>query len=271
MKQLFLIIALAIVTPFFAQDKGDKKNKKPKETEKFFYKDVVVETDDYKIYIVDAVAESKFSKFKMKVFNKTNDFLLIKPSEIIFSSGDISLKNTEKDFIIQPNDESSKVIDFKGTDLQLQKFNIKISGLYKVASKGNALTAKNFELPPSKNDFTVGNFDCVLKKYDATTSRSVAKFECTYKGDNIGIINPYKTSCVMPNKQENANAQKNNLAVLEKGKSDNFILLFNEIIGAGDLQKKSIEVKWNDAFMESSLSKLKDENTTFEQDLTREK
>ena len=44
--------------------------------------------------------------------------------------------------------------------------------------------------------------------------------------------------------------------LLEKGKSDDFTALFLEVKGAGDLQKKSITINWNETFRESKLQKL---------------
>lgn len=274
MKHLFLALALIMAVPTFAQDKEGKKEKKekkekekkPRKDEKFFYKETTIETDDYKVYIEDAVALDGFSKFKMKVFNKTNDFLFIKPSEIVFKSGDKVLTNNEKSFVVNPNDEDYKVIDFKGQGMQLNNYTLELKGFYKASSNGKPMDAPLFDLPATKNDFTVGNFSCVLKNYDANTDRAYAKFECTYNGDNIGIINPYKSACIMPNGQENATSQRSKGVLLERGKSDGFSVTFKEIAGAGDLQKKSIKVKWNDTFKEAKLSKLKEDKVTMEYD-----
>lgn len=274
MKHLLIALALTVAIPTFAQDKADKKEKKekkPKKDEKFFYKETTIETDDYKVYIEDAVALEGFSKFKMKVFNKTNDFLFIKPSEMIFVAGDKDVKNNEKPFVVNPNDENWKVIDFKGTDMQVKNYTFEISGIYKASTNGKALEVPLFDLPATKNDFTVGNFSCMLKNYDANTDRAYAKFECTYSGDNIGIINPYKSACIMPNGVENATAKRSKGILLEKGKSDGFSVTFNEIVGAGDLQKKPIKVKWNDTFKEAKLTRLPNSKVVLEQDTEKKK
>ncbi len=252
MKSILLATALLIGVQSFAQ----KKEKKPKEDEKFFYTDATFETDDYKVYITDGVAVGPFSKFKMKVFNKTNDYLVIKTSEIGYVSDAKTVANKEKDFVVAPNDEDWKVIDFKGSEMQTNKYTVDLKGIYKVSANGQITETPVFDLPPTKNDFTTGNFTCSLKKHEANTDASTSKFECTYTGDGIGIINAYKAAAIMPNKTENANSKKNKAVLLEKGKKDDFTLVFKEIIGAGDLQKKAIQVKWNDTFRESKLVKL---------------
>ncbi len=258
MKHLFLFLTLIILTPSFAQDKDEKKEKLPKPDEKFFYKDATIETDDYKLYIVDAVSVGAYSKFKIKVFNKTNDYLFVKPGEFIYKSDKNTVGTTEKGFVVAPNDEDSKVVDFKGKQMQANNFEVELKGIYKVSAGGKVIDAANFDLPPSKNDFTAGNFTCTLKKHDANTDKASAKFQCAYNGDGVGIISPYKSACIMPNGSENANAKKNTGILLEKGESDDFTVIFNEIIGAGDLQKKAIKVKWNDTFKESKLMRLND-------------
>ena len=275
MKHLFLALALIIVMPSFAQDKDEKKDKKekkekkeklPKPDEKFFYKDATIETDDYKLYIVDAVSVGAYSKFKIKVFNKTNDYLFVKPGEFIYKSDKNTVGTTEKGFVVAPNDEGSKVVDFKGKQMQAKNFEVEVKGIYKVSAGGKVIDAANFDLPPSKNDITAGNFTCTLKKHDANTDKAAAKFQCAYNGDGVGIISPYKSACIMPNGSENANAKKNTGILLEKGESDDFTLIFNEIVGAGDLQKKAIKVKWNDTFKESKLMRLNDAKVEMVQD-----
>lgn len=264
MKHILLAVALLIGFQSFAQKEKKEKEKKAKDETKSFYKEATFETDDYVVNIVDAVAAADFSKFKMKVFNKTNDYLLIRTSEIGYSADGKKLTNKEKDFIVGPNDESNKVIDFKGINMQVPSYVIELKGIYKASAGGKVLSADNFDLPPSKNDFTTGGFTCTLKKHDANTDKVVARFDCIYSGDAIGIINPNKSAAIMPNNTDNANAKKNKPMLLEKGKMEEFIVQYNEVEGAGDLQKKAIKIKWNDTFRESKLLPLESPKITVE-------
>lgn len=253
MKNILLAISLLIGINSFSQ----KKEKKPDEGTKYLYKEATVETDDYNIYLMDIIAVGKQVKFKIKIFNKTNDFLLVKPNEICFVSGDKTIFSTDKTIVVQPNEEESEVIDFKGSEMQVDKFSVEIKGIYKASAGGQIIRIPNFNLPPTKNDFTIGNFTCTLKKHESKTDKAFGKFECSYTGDGIGIINPIKCIAIMPNGTENPNAKKNKAMILEKGKSDDFTAIFNEIPGAGDLQKISIAINWNETFRESKLAKLK--------------
>ncbi|MDF2449852.1 MAG: hypothetical protein K0R26_2356 [Bacteroidota bacterium] len=252
MKYLLLLSTLFMSFFINAQEK-EKNKEKPKEDVKYLYKQANVETDDYNIYIIDVIASVKQAKFKIKIFNKTNDYLLVKPTEFKYLAGDKTLLGEDKTYVVSPNEEETKVIDFKGADMLSEKFTIEFKGIYKASAGGKIHQLSNFELPASKNDFTVENFTCTLKKADLKTDKSAIKFECVYVGDGVGIVNPMKATAIMPGGQDNVNVKKNQPMILEKGKKDDFTLVFNEIPGAGDMQKKGLQIKWNETLRESKL------------------
>lgn len=259
MKYLLLVIGLVLEISAFSQ----KKEKKLDPGIKFFYKEVTVETDDYKAYFVDVVAVGKQIKYKIKLFNKTNDYLYVKPNEIVYVSDSKTLMSTDKNYVVPPNEEVSAVLDYKATELQVDKFKIELKGIYKVSAGGKITRIPNFDLPPSKNDFTSGNFYCILKKSDSETAKSYAKFECAYNGDVIGIINPNKSIAIMPNGSDNANSKNTKPMLLEKSKLDDFTVVFMEVKGAGDMHKKPIAINWNETFREAKPVKLSPSTAEF--------
>ena len=252
MRHILLAITLLIGLHSLAQ----KKEKKIDPGLKYIYKEATLETDDYNVYIIDAVAVGKQVKFKIKIFNKTNDYLLIKPNEINYVVDGKTVFCRDKNFVVQPNEEETEVLDFRGTDMQADKFTLELKGIYKASAGGQVTKIPNFELPPTKNEFTEGNFTCTLKKNESVTAKAYGKFECIYTGDGIGIMSPNKCIAIMPNGAENPNAKKNKTMILERGKTDDFTAVFNEVPGAGDLQKSKIAIKWNETFRESKLQKL---------------
>jgi len=176
---------------------------------------------------------------------------------MVLSGNGQNIPGTDKQLIVPPNDESSRVIDFKGSNMQMEKFSLEIKGAYKVAANGAVSAAPDFVLPASQNDFKAGNYNCKLIDNKMKTDKTVARFGCTYEGDGIGILDPYKCAAIMPNKQENANAKKYAGTLLEKGKYEDFFVHFNEVPGSGDMQKEKIAIKWNDTFKESKLTPMK--------------
>lgn len=275
MKHFLLAAALLIGVNSFAQkeekkkekeSKKEKEDKKAKEDVKYFYKEVTFETNDYSVFITDGVSTSGYVKFKMKVFNKTNDFLIVKPIEMGYTSVGKTAMTKDKTFIVAPNEEDWKVLDYKGTEMQVDQFVIEAKGIYKASAGGKGIQVADFDLPPSKNEFTIANTTCVLKKHEATTAKTTAKFDCVYSGDGVVIINPYRCAAVMPSGADNANAKKSKPILLEKGQSDDFTVAFEEVAGAGDMQKKAIKIKWNDTFKESKLMKLEAPKITIDKD-----
>ena len=251
MKHLVLIISLFVGLHYFAQEV-----KKIDPATKYFYKDATLETDDYKIYIVDVIAVGKQLKFKIKIFNKTNDYLFIKPNEISYVTAAKTVFSKDENYVVPPNEEEREVIDFRGTEMQVDNFTLDIKGIYKASAGGQIIRMPNFNLPPTKNEFTIGNFTCTLKKTESKTDKAYAKFECQYAGDYIGIINPNKCIAIMPNGTDNPNVKKQRALILEKNKSDDFLAVFLEVKDAGDLKKNSIAINWNETFRESKLIKL---------------
>lgn len=253
MKTIFLALMLLIGFNSFSQ-----KDKKLDEKIKFIYKNTFIETDDYKLYITDAVATKAYTKFKIRVFNKTNDFLLIKVTDLFFTSEGKNLVCSEKrDLMIFPNDEASKVIDFKGDDFRIENFVIDIKAIYKASSAGKTLAMSNFVIPASTNQFEMGGLACVLVDSKIKTDKSSAKFECTYNGDAAAIIDPFKCAAIMANGKENANNKKYAPVLLSKGGKEDFFVMFDEVQGAGDMQKKGFTIKWNDSFKETKLLPIK--------------
>jgi hypothetical protein len=263
MKKILTLSLIALTTMMAAQ----KKTVDPKY--QYVYKDVSFETDDYKIYIEDAVNVDTKAKFKIRVFNKTNDYLIFRPANLIFHIGASNLPGTDKQMIIMPNDEDWKVIDVKGSGLQEEKYTVEISSVLKVPAGVAPIKVEDFNIPVSKNDFTAGAFKCNVKKAEAKTDKSSVKFECIYQGDGIGILAPSKVSAIMPKGQENANSSRNKGTLLERGKSDDFTVEIKELQGSGDMQKEPFKLKWNDAFRDAKINPIKGGTITIELDPTK--
>ena len=217
MKRFLLIYLLA--QSFFSQAQESKKHIDIKYM--FCYKQTSFSTDDYKIYIEDAINEDGISKFKIRIFNKTNDYLIFKPSDIIFKIGTQEIACKEKQILILPNEEGWKVLSVKGKGFQEEKWTIELKQMHKISASVAAIQTEDVNLPLTKNDFTVGKFKCIIKKADLRTDKSILKCECLYEGDGIGILTPGKCIAKMPKGQENPNADRFKACLLEKGKGEN--------------------------------------------------
>ncbi len=263
---ILIVLMLSTVSLTFAQ--------KEIKYEKIYYLDTKAESNDVTISIDNAVSTDAETKFKLKITNKTNDYIIYKPSESKFIINGKEINPQEKPLVIEPNESGSRVINTKGNYNTVKDYSFVASGLYKVSTGTKSIAAADFKLPPSRNDFKAADFDCVLSKVSKETDETAVKFKCTYLGKNVGIIMPSKVTVKMPDGNEYANAKSKAapLLFINKGEEDSFTLLWQRMPGGkdNDMQKVEMIIKWNDAFHESTPDKLKpvslelkfDENTS---------
>ena len=247
MKRYFLTLLLGV--SLFTQAQQSKKGIDPKYV--FCYKQTSFSTEDYKIYIEDAINEDGLSKLKIRIFNKTNDYLIFKPNDIVFKIGTQEITCKEKQIVILHNEEGWKLISVKGKGFQEEKYTLEIKNMYKISATTAAIKMEDMSLPLTKPDFTADKFKCTIKKADLKTDKSILRCECVYEGDGIGILTPSKSVVVMPKGQENPNVDKFKSALLEKGKGESFLMEFREMKGGGDMQKGPLKLIWNDTFKDS--------------------
>ncbi|MDF2436163.1 MAG: hypothetical protein K0Q95_539 [Bacteroidota bacterium] len=226
---------------------------------RIFYRDQVIENNDVKIMIIDAVSTAAGVKFKVRIFNKTNDYIIYKPSESIFKIGGKGYNPNEKWLIIRPNDDDSQVIDLKGQNYMFpENFNFIMEGMYKFSTEVKGVTAADFKLPASKNDFKAGGFDVKLEKNKKVTARTDASFTVKYVGDKIGVFEPNKVSMKMTDGKEYLNYHSNKKPMIfAKGEEKNVPLAWKDIPStSGDMQKDEITIMWKDGFKEITPDKM---------------
>ena len=82
MNQLLKVVsAFLLMTTMVVAQKKEKEVK----YEKIYYKDTKIETADYTLIVSNAVSTDAETKFKIKIVNKTNTFLIYKPEESKFN------------------------------------------------------------------------------------------------------------------------------------------------------------------------------------------
>lgn len=249
-------ITLLLFTSFFLSITINAQKNGVDPNYRFYYKETSFETDDYKIYIEDPIAVDGWSKFKVRIFNKTNDYIIFKPTEVEFKINGQVIPCKDKQISVPPNDEATKVIDVKGKNLQVDTFSVIIKKVFKGAANSAPFVVNDYEIPLSTKDFKAGKFFCKTKGAVIKTDKTLLKFLCTYEGDDLGILMPSHVTAIMPRGQENTNSNRNKGTLLDKGKSDDFIVEFKEMKGAGDMQKEHFVLKWNDTFKETKVEVL---------------
>ena len=263
-KNIYLIAAalLLISTLGFAQ-------KKEKTYEKVFYKEAKIETADYTMVISQGVSTDAYTKFRVKITNKTASYLIYKSSESKVMVNGTASNINEKQMTIDPYDSEGKTIDVKGKDFnKVLSYSFVAGGIYKVTPPNTSIPAEDFKLPPAKNAISAGPFFITQEKLSKETDKTTVKFSCVYNGDKMGIICPQKTNMRMPDEKDYATVKKEKPILMTRGQNDSFTLQWDRMQGGKvtDMQKVDMMVKWNDTFSEATPETLKAETATLEMD-----
>ncbi|MBN8697225.1 MAG: hypothetical protein J0L87_11910 [Bacteroidetes bacterium] len=264
MKKLFTTMILAI--GFVAAAVAQKEVKYVK----MYYKDLKMETNDIVIIVDNAVSTEGETKFKLKIENKTNDYLILKPEECKFIINGKEQKPKEKWLVISPNESDFRIVNLKGAGYNAVKnYQFVLDGLYRVDANTKGIATPDFKLPASQNEFETGPFTNTLGKVSKETDKTEVKISVTYTGDKIGFVFPSKVSVKMPDGNTYANAKsKSDAIMMVKGDSDSYKLKWERMEGGKmmDMQKVDMMIQWNDAFAEVSPVKMKAETIQMEFD-----
>src|ERR1700744_4583217 len=176
---------LKVVSAFLLMTTMVVAQKKEIKYEKIYYKDTKIETADYTLIVSNAVSTDAETKFKIKIVNKTNTFLIYKPEESKFNINGKTADITEKQMLIDPFQSETKVINLKGEGYnRVKSYSFLAAGIYKIAA-GTPIPAEDFKLPPAKNSITAGPFVITQEKLSKATDKTTVKFNCLYTGDKL--------------------------------------------------------------------------------------
>lgn len=269
MKKTILMLSLAIISGNVLNAQSDKKY------EKLYYKNITQEGERYSVEVDNAVSTPGETKFKLKIINKTADFLILKPEECKFTINGKDMMPKEKWLIIKPFGSDFRIINLKGPGYNAVKnYSFSTDGIYTASPNGTVVKADDFKLPPSKNDFVAGDFKCNMDKLSKETDKTEAKFKVVYGGNKIGFIDPLKSAAKMPDGNEYASKYSAGLLggsgpiMLMKGENDSFTIKWERMEGGRkmDMQKVEMIIQWRETFTESPLVKEKATTLNFEFD-----
>lgn len=234
------------------------------------------ENDVVKVEIDNVVSLPKETKFRMRITNKTADFIIYNSEESNFEIPDQDVRAKEKSWMLDPFDSKSKTMRAFGEDLNsIREFDFVCEGFYHLVPQ-DAFEVNEFRLPPSANAFEAGPMHVVLGKDKRSTGGSKLKFDVTYAGQNYGMIYPHKIKVLMPDGNLYATTETNTTPIIvERGENDKFSASWDRMPGGkvNDMQKVEMLVQFEGVFLEAIPEKVDGEtiNLSWDESLTKEK
>lgn len=240
------------------------------------YEVTSVKSEQVSIEFVDAESQQAFVHMKLKIKNKTNDFILYKSNESIFKFPDGKELNPTyggmfqgMKTIIDPLDNDNKVLKVsdKGYNYHVDHFTFISNGFYLVPVNGKVQEAADYQLPPSANSFKAGNFTCDLDKMKKETKETSVSFKCKYTGQDIGILDASKLAVKTKDGMEYANDnRKEKMVIMMPGDEEKITAVFHIPGKITDMQFATMFIIWKNTFSESKPKAMKIPNTELKLD-----
>jgi hypothetical protein len=222
---------------------------------RFIYSNTSGTTGGITVEVIDAIGELTLCKFRMKVTNKTGDYLFVDPSRFRYVMGDAVARFKEKPFVVRPFDSESKTLDAYGASTYQHESPMLdfADGLQSAPGKGRAAQIEDFPLPAAKNVVSGGPFTVNLNQLDKKTDKTWTRFTVQYTGSAVGIVDQSRIAVKLPDGQAFANEiSKSKTVLLEAGGTDEFNVIARIPAKVADMQFTTLTVAWNDAFTETA-------------------
>jgi hypothetical protein len=223
-----------------------------------FYEDITLETPDATLEIRDAVASAKETKFKIRIINKTDDYLAYKAEESKFVINNEAYTANERILFVQPKGTGSRVVNLKGPYNHVLNYVFELGGLYKASSKGDVVAFEDFNLSSNKTFLKSGPFLVDVPKVKQENAETKVKLKVFYNGKRVGIFNPQKVVGVLQGKEYAITNKKEKPSMLLNGMDDGLSLEWvkSEAGIPLNMQNEPMKISWKNAFFETTLVKL---------------
>lgn len=268
MKFFILLACITLVEPIFCQldtivDLTEKlpnySENQQEEVTEIFSKEIgaFYENDDYKLEIVNGphyVSDRGYASYRIKITNKTYDYLLVRTKSSSISSASACDNYLH---IIDPN--TSKVKIFRFFDGYNHKnYVINFDRVLKIPFNHNIIEVADTKLTDDVDTFSFPDYNCKLLKSKIRTNEIVAKFDCTYTGDSIAVLDPKKSVLRLSNGERLENIKKYDPTILINNQHEDFQVVYPVLtkISKDDL-KKGVDIIWKDTFKTSFYELLK--------------
>ncbi|MDB4655877.1 hypothetical protein OAE48_03420 [Flavobacteriales bacterium] len=257
MKYLLTLTSFIVATAIsFAQPKDHPHY------EKHYASSVeVIETDEVKIEIVRPHSQESHTQFNAKIYNKTDDYILIKRHETVFKSNESGYgekRPAEATMFIEPKGDITRQFKVEGgPGYKVDKIEVTLGGFSRAPVNGEPAGAGEFKMKPDKNSVMMGPFAVTLKRWRYNSKEITADFKIRYRGEGIGLVNESKINIRKENDSIVANTEaKSTPFILTPMKTRTATVV--KRFGKGEIGKsESVYVVMSDALTESTGTEFK--------------
>ena len=152
-----------------------------------------IETDEIRIEIINPHSQESFTQITLKIFNKTDDYILVKKHAVTFESSEngYGKKNPKEDIdFIEPRGDITRSVKVQGSiGFKVDQLTVSFDGVFSRAPiKGQPTAGGEFKMKPDVNSIMMEPFAVTLKKWRFDPKELSADFKIRYRGESIGIV-----------------------------------------------------------------------------------
>lgn len=165
--------------------------------EKHYFPLDPIETDEIRVEFIKPHSQEGFSMVTVKVFNKTDDYILVKKHAATFMSDENGYgKKVPKEDIdfVEPHGDITRALKAEGgIGCRVNELTIVLDSVFSRSPvNGKPTGAGEFKMEPDKNSIMMEPFAVTLKKWRYDPKELSADFKIRYRGEGIGVINESK-------------------------------------------------------------------------------
>lgn len=215
-----------------------------------------IENKRVRVEIIRPHSQQAFTQFTAKIFNKTDDYILVKKHAIAFSSDEMGYgtKTPKEDIdFIEPHGDITRTIKVLGSiGFKVDEVKVALDSAFSYAPViGKPTTGGAFKIKPEKNSTMMGPFAVTIKKWRFNTKELTADFKIRYRGQGIGMVREDKIKI----KREDGTLMPNTKAQTKPvilppmaARTQTVVRPFSE----GEVGKReSVYIVWDEALQES--------------------
>jgi hypothetical protein len=220
-----------------------------------------VETDEFIITFSEMHCQTEFALVKIDIENKTDDWLFFDPNVVTFTANGATYTASGREWDIDPKKSKSRTVKVSGeANYKSDSYTVKLDGAIRLLpTTGTVVDPGVFSLPASTNSLATDNFKVTLVEEKRKTKESIIVFECTYTGNDIGLVLSNEPSMCPAGDNEkmfSTDNMKDKTKILEPGKKTKVKMEYHIPASVADMQFAALEIYWNGTLVETEFEDL---------------